>query len=182
MLHTLEFLSKYDASVLTREARKQVTGRIKHSSKLDWDPFVEGFKEKHWSKEQQRLISKGVQSRSPFIKGYGNVLRNLKTLREMGAKIAFGTDAYGTHYGYETHRGHPVLRESCALKEIGYTDRELLGMSLETARLHGIDDTGSIEKGYHADIIFSQKNPVEDYPEALRKIDTLMVQGRFAKG
>lgn len=75
-----------------------------------------------------------------------------------GVPIAMGTDA-GTPFNDHADAAH----ELAYMVEYGLSaERALAAATVNAADLLGLDDTGRIEQGYHADLLVLPENPLED--------------------
>ena len=109
-------------------------------------------------------------------KTYDIALKNLKTLEDAGITIAAGTDAGNIG----TIHGPALFREFQLMKEAGLTPMQILQCTTtNAAQLFGGETgahIGKIEKGYFADIVILNSNPVDDIAHA-SDIESVMKNG-----
>ncbi len=92
-----------------------------------------------------------------------------------GVKIAFGTDAgvfphglNGKEFGFMAEAGMPVME---SLQSATVVNASILGME---------DKLGKVKKGYIADIVATDKNPVEDV-STMERVSFVMKEGKIYK-
>ena len=109
-------------------------------------------------------------------KTYDVALPNLKRLEDAGVTIAAGTDAGNIG----TIHGPALFREFQLMKEAGLTPMQILQCTtVNAAKLFGGDvgaHIGKIEKGYLADLVILNSNPVDDIAHA-SDIDAVIKNG-----
>jgi imidazolonepropionase-like amidohydrolase len=107
---------------------------------------------------------------------YAVALKNLKTLEDAGVTIAAGTDAGNIG----TIHGPALFREFQLMKEAGLTNMQILQCTTaNAAQLFGGETgahLGSIDKGYFADLVILNSNPLDDVAHA-SDIDTVIKNG-----
>ena len=119
-------------------------------------------------------ITEAVQYNSSIV--YNNMITGSKTALENGITVGLGTDTgcpYTTHYNMwrELHYFESYVGAS--------PEYALYTATLNNAKILGIDDiTGSIEEGKCADILISDKNPLEDF-RALSQPYMVIARGRI---
>jgi imidazolonepropionase-like amidohydrolase len=87
-------------------------------------------------------------------------LRNLKTLRDAGVKIGFGTDSGAAP---ERIPGVAEHRELALMVEAGLTPLQALTIATSSAAaLIGLDDRGQLAPGKRADFVILARNPTRD--------------------
>jgi len=87
--------------------------------------------------------------------------------RELGVKVALGTDSMHGFFGYEMQW----------LVDNGWTPMEALVAGTRTgAELMGIDDCGTLEAGKRADFVLLARNPLDDI-HAVYDIDGVYKEG-----
>jgi imidazolonepropionase-like amidohydrolase len=109
-------------------------------------------------------------------KTYEVALPNLKRLEEAGVTIAAGTDAGNIG----TIHGPALFREFQLMKEAGLTPMQILQCATgNAAKLFGGETgahIGKVEKGYFADLVVLNSNPLDDIAHA-SDIDTVIKNG-----
>jgi imidazolonepropionase-like amidohydrolase len=109
-------------------------------------------------------------------KTYDVALKNLKTLEDAGVTIAAGTDAGNIG----TIPGPALFREFQLMKEAGLTPMQILQCATaNAAKLFGGETgahIGQVEKGYFADLVILNSNPLHDIAHA-SDIDTVIKNG-----
>jgi imidazolonepropionase-like amidohydrolase len=121
-------------------------------------------------------LAKPDEALSRIKKTYDVALPNLKRLEDAGVTIAAGTDAGNIG----TIHGPALFREFQLMKEAGLTPMQILQCATaNAAKLFGGDTgahIGKIEKGYFADLIVLNSNPLDDIARA-SDIDTVIKNG-----
>jgi imidazolonepropionase-like amidohydrolase len=121
-------------------------------------------------------LAKPDEALSRIKKTYDVALPNLKRLEDAGVTIAAGTDAGNIG----TIHGPALFREFQLMKEAGLTPIQILQCATaNAAKLFGGDTgahIGKIEKGYFADLIVLNSNPLDDIAHA-SDIDTVIKNG-----
>ena len=109
-------------------------------------------------------------------KTYQVALPNLKKLEDSGVTIAAGTDAGNIG----TIHGPALFREFQLMKEAGLTPMQILRCATgNAAKLFGGDTgahIGKLEKGYFADLVVLNSNPLDDIAHA-SDIDMVIKNG-----
>src|SRR5437660_7815219 len=109
-------------------------------------------------------------------KTYDVALKNLKKLEDAGVTIAAGTDAGNIG----TIHGPALFREFQLMKEAGLTPMQILQCTTANAAKFFGGDTGAhigkVEKGYFADLVILNSNPVDDIVHA-SDIDAVVKNG-----
>jgi imidazolonepropionase-like amidohydrolase len=109
-------------------------------------------------------------------KTYEVALPNLRRLEEAGVTVAAGTDAGNIG----TIHGPALFREFQLMKEAGLTPMQILQCATaNAAKLFGGDtgaQIGKVEKGYFADLVVLNSNPLDDIAHA-SDIDTVIKNG-----
>ena len=107
---------------------------------------------------------------------FSGIIACARACLENGIPVGLGTDTgcpYITHY--DMWRELNYFRKYCGVTPAF----ALYSATLGNARIAGIDaDTGSVEPGKCADLVITEKNPLEDLT-ALRNISAVVVRGRF---
>ena len=103
--------------------------------------------------------------------------KNLKTLKDQGVRIAFGTDSGppGRFQGFFEHLELEMMVQA------GLTPMQaLVAATGDAARCHGRSGQfGTLEKGAAADLLILRTNPLEDIRNT-RAIDAVWIAGRKA--
>jgi imidazolonepropionase-like amidohydrolase len=162
----LDLLANHGKEYLTPEALRQVSmfiGELLAQEKRDQS-----------EKDNRSLIVDPLYFKAMFP----NVIKNLKKLKSMGARVGIGTDN-GTFRGL-FGRYNDELRH---MTSAGISNFDTLRMA--TAVNAGIidmqDQIGTIEKGKCADIIAVEGNPLEDI-SFIDNVPIVMKGGAFLKG
>lgn len=102
---------------------------------------------------------------------------SVKKMYEAGVKLAFSTDTGGIAIwpGYE-------FNEMCYMHEIGMKNVEILrSATSEAAKAVGISQlVGKVEKGYRANLIVLEKNPIEDLDE-MKEVKMVIKAGKIVR-
>jgi imidazolonepropionase-like amidohydrolase len=121
-------------------------------------------------------LAKPDEALSRIKKTYDVALPNLKKLEDAGVTIAAGTDAGNIG----TIHGPALFREFQLMKEAGLTPMQILQCATASAaKLFGGDTgahIGKIEKGYFADLVVLNSNPLDDIAHA-SDIETVIKNG-----
>ena len=162
----LDLLAKHGKEYLTPEAIRQVSMFIRDFLTLEKGGLSE--------KDKRSLPVDPLY----FKEMFPNVIKNLKKLNRMGARIGIGTDS-GTFRGL-FGRYNDELRH---ITSAGVSNFETLRMATAVnADILGMQDKiGTIEKGKCADLIAVEGNPLDDIG-CMDKVAIVMKGGAFIKG
>lgn len=109
---------------------------------------------------------------------FNGIINCAKACLEAGVPVGLGTDTgcpYITHY--DMWRELNYFRKYCGVSNAF----ALYTATKRNAEIAGIDgETGSIEEGKCADLIVTEKNPLENL-SALRKVDMVVAKGKLIK-
>jgi imidazolonepropionase-like amidohydrolase len=124
----------------------------------------------------KNALAKPDEALDRIKKTYDVALPNLKELEDAAITIAAGTDAGNIG----TIHGPALFREFQLMKEAGLTPMQILQCATaNAAKLFGGDigaRIGKIEKGYFADLVILNSNPVDDIAHA-SDIDAVIKNG-----
>src|SRR6266487_6708898 len=124
----------------------------------------------------KNAVAKPDEALDRIKKTYDVALPNLKTLEDADVTIAAGTDAGNIG----TIHGPALFREFQLMKEAGLTPMQILQCATaNAAKLFGGDtgaQIGKVEKGYFADLVVLNSNPLDDIAQA-SDIDTVIKNG-----
>jgi imidazolonepropionase-like amidohydrolase len=111
---------------------------------------------------------------------YAQEIDRLRSARERGVTVAFGTDVITELPGMT--RGTTAMQWIDSYIAAGFTPRELVAsMTTIAARTLGVEkERGTIRSGMAADIIATAANPLADIA-ALKRVDFVMKNGRVVK-
>jgi imidazolonepropionase-like amidohydrolase len=124
----------------------------------------------------KNALAKPDEALDRIKKTYGVALPNLKKLEDSGVTIAAGTDAGNIG----TIHGPALFREFQLMKEAGLTPMQILQCATANAAKLFSGDTGAhigkLEKGYFADLVILNSNPLDDIAHA-SDIDKVIKNG-----
>jgi imidazolonepropionase-like amidohydrolase len=124
----------------------------------------------------KNALAKPDEALDRIKKTYGVALPNLKKLEDSGVTIAAGTDAGNIG----TIHGPALFREFQLMKDAGLTPMQILQCATANAAKLFSGDTGAhigkLEKGYFADLVILNSNPLDDIAHA-SDIDKVIKNG-----
>lgn len=107
-------------------------------------------------------------------KNLDHQLDQISIARELGVKIALGTDAGSLG----VHHGKAVIEEMKLLIASGYSLTEAIRCAtMNGAQLLDLKDTGCLEKGMRATFVAVPSDP-SNLPESLNRIECIFINGR----
>lgn len=124
--------------------------------------MMEGLCRKLW------IVRRGLDFR--------NSIESVRALRKAGVKMAAGTDANSSWFGYVPH-GEGLHHELELMVRAGLTSGEALrAATLGAAEAFGLGDRGVVEVGKRADLLLVEGNPLADI-RATRRIRRVWCAG-----
>ncbi|SMO85793.1 amidohydrolase family protein [Gracilimonas mengyeensis] len=165
-----------EAGVLTIEHGTHMTEEVMDLMIEHGTYYVPTISAGKWVAEKAKIDGYYPELVVPKALEIGPKIQNtFKQAYEYGVNIAFGTDAgvfphgmNGKEFRYMTEAGMPVME---AIKSATVTAATVLGME---------DQVGSVESGKYADLIATDKNPLEDVT-TLESVSFVMKDGKVYK-
>ncbi|KAK7959173.1 uncharacterized protein PG986_004027 [Apiospora aurea] len=105
-------------------------------------------------------------------------LRSVRAMKEAGVPILAGTDSHSAGVLYEIPAGKSLHHELELLVRAGLTPEETLrAATSQAARCFSLEDRGWVKRGFRADLVLVEGNPLEDI-SATRRIVKVWSSGQ----